>query len=322
MSTEGGTRAILAALGANLGIAIMKFVAFVLTGSSSMLAESVHSLADSGNQGLLLLGGRRSRRAATPEHPFGFGRERYVYAFIVSIVIFSVGGLFALYEAFHKWQEAQAGHGTIDSWAWVPVVVLVGAILMEGYSFRTAIVESNHHRGRRSWVQFIRSAKAPELPVILLEDFAALVGLAFALLGVSLTLVTRNGIWDAIGTGMIGALLVSVAGVLAVEMKSLLLGESATPDHVATIVGAVESVPGIDRVIHQRTVHVGPEEVVVALKFAVARGARAEDIAESINLAEARSREALPDLTLLMYLEPDIDGVPTDPTVEHSRHVD
>jgi cation diffusion facilitator family transporter len=307
MSTEGGTRAILAALASNLGIAITKFVAFLLTGSSSMLAESVHSLADSGNQGLLLIGGRRAKRAATPEHPFGYGRERYVYAFIVSIVLFSIGGLFALYEAYHKWHESQAGHGAITDWQWVPVAVLVAAIAMEGFSFRTAIVESNHVRGKRSWVEFIRSAKAPELPVILLEDFAALVGLVFALFGVSLTLISGNGIWDAVGTGLIGLLLVAVAIVLAVEMKSLLLGEAATPERLARIMQAIESAPGIDRVIHQRTLHVGPEEVVVAAKVAVAPGSRAEAIAESINTAEARARDAAPGMTLLIYLEPDID---------------
>jgi cation diffusion facilitator family transporter len=308
MSTEGGNKAILAALAANLGIAVTKFVAFVLTGASSMLAEAVHSVADSGNQGLLLLGGKRARRAATPQHPFGYGRERYVYGFIVSIVLFSVGGLFALYEAYHKWHEARAGHGTIEGrWWWVPVLVLVVAIGMEGFSFRTAIKESNHVRGKRSWAEFVRSAKAPELPVILLEDFAALIGLVFALFGVGLTLLTRNGTWDAVGTAMIGLLLVTVAIVLAVEMKSLLLGESASPAHIAQIVGAIESTEGIDRVIHQRTLHVGPEEVVVAAKVAVARGARAEDIADSIDRAEAKAREALPALTLLIYLEPDIE---------------
>jgi cation diffusion facilitator family transporter len=308
MSTEGGNKAILAALAANLGIAVTKFVAFVLTGASSMLAEAVHSVADSGNQGLLLLGGKRARRAATPEHPFGYGRERYVYGFIVSIVLFTVGGLFALYEAYRKWQEARAGHGTIEGrWWWVPVLVLVVAIGMEGFSFRTAITESNHVRGKRSWAEFVRSAKAPELPVILLEDFAALIGLVFALLGVGLTLLTHNGTWDAVGTGMIGLLLVTVAIALAVEMKSLLLGESASPGHLAAIVGAIESTQGIDRVIHQRTLHVGPEEVVVAAKVAVAQGARAEDIADSIDRAEAKAREAVPELTLLIYLEADID---------------
>jgi cation diffusion facilitator family transporter len=308
MSTEGGTKAIVAALAANMGIAVTKFIAFLLTGASSMLAEAVHSVADSGNQGLLLLGGKRARRAATPEHPFGYGRERYVYAFIVSIVLFTVGGLFALYEAYHKWHEARLGHGAIEGrWWWVPVVVLLAAIVMEGFSFRTAIRESNHVRGRRSWPQFIRSAKAPELPVILLEDFAALMGLVFALFGVGLTLLTHNGAWDAAGTAMIGLLLVTVAVVLAVEMKSLLLGEAATPEHVRRIVEALESVPAVDRVIHQRTLHVGPEEVVVAAKIAVAAAASAGDVAEAIDAAEVRARDAVPELTLLIYLEPDID---------------
>ncbi len=231
MSTEGSTKAIVAALAANLGIAVTKFVAFLLTQSSSMLAESVHSVADSGNQALLLLGGKRSRRAATPEHPFGYGRERYVYAFIVSIVLFSLGGLFALYEAWHKIQHPEP----ITDWQWVPVAVLLAAIAMEGYSFRTAIRESNHTRGTRSWVSFVRTAKAPELPVVLLEDFAALLGLVFALIGVGLTLVTGNGIWDGVGTAFIGVLLVVVAVVLAIEMKSLLLGEAASAEQVRAI---------------------------------------------------------------------------------------
>src|SRR4051794_15090015 len=173
MSTEGGTTAILAALAANIGIAVTKMVAFVLTRSSSMLAESIHSLADSGNQVLLLLGGKRAQRQATPEHPFGYGRERYVYAFIVSIVLFSLGGCFALYEAYHKWHDP---HG-IDSWQWVPIAVLVASIGLESFSFRTAIRESRPHKGARSWVGFVRTAKAPELPIVLLEDLGALLGL-------------------------------------------------------------------------------------------------------------------------------------------------
>ncbi|WP_270886474.1 cation diffusion facilitator family transporter [Pedococcus sp. 5OH_020] len=308
MSAEGGTKAILAALAANLGIAATKFVAFILSGSSSMLAESVHSVADAGNQGLLLLGGKRAQRAATPEHPFGFGRERYVYAFIVSIVLFSVGGLFALYEAYHKWHEAQAGHGAIEGrWWWVPVAVLLAAMAMEGFSFRTAINESNHVRGTRSWKDFIRSAKAPELPVILLEDFAALVGLAFALIGVSLALMTGNGVWDAVGTGAIGLLLVGVAVVLAIEMKSLLIGESATAAHRQRIERAIESTVGVERIIHAKTMHLGPEELLVAAKLAVSPGSDARGIADAINRAEAAARAAQPDMTLVMYLEPDID---------------
>ena len=195
MSTEGGTKAVVAALLANIGIAVTKFIAFLLTGFSSMLAESIHSVADSGNQVLLLVGGKRSRREATAEHPFGFGRQRYVYSFIVAIILFSVGGLFALYEAWHKFEETRGdeGYDPFESrWWWVPLVVLGIAIVMESFSFRTAVVESNKVRGSRSWLRFVRSSKSPELPVILLEDLGALVGLTLAFLGVGLMLLTGN----------------------------------------------------------------------------------------------------------------------------------
>ena len=301
MSTSGGTRAIVAALLANTGIAVTKFVAFLLTQSSSMLAESIHSVADAGNQGLLLLGGRRAQRGASDKHPFGYGRERYIYAFIVAIVLFSVGGLFALYEGWHKLQDPHP----IEAWHWVPVVVLLAAIVMESFSFRTAIVESNHVRGRRSWKEFIRRAKAPELPVILLEDFAALVGLVFALFGVSLTLITDNGVWDGIGTLMIGGLLVTVAVVLAVETKSLLLGESATEEHVLAIERALAAGEDIGRVIHLRTLHMGPEELLVAAKISVSHDESAGAIARAIDEAEARVRAAVP-IARFIYLEPDL----------------
>ncbi|HET7276444.1 MAG TPA: cation diffusion facilitator family transporter [Dermatophilaceae bacterium] len=308
MSTEGGTRAIVAALIANLGIAVTKFVAYLATSSSSMLAESIHSVADSGNQLLLLLGGKRAQREATPQHPFGYGRERYVYGFVVSIVLFSVGGLFALYEAYHKWHEAQAGHGAIEGrWWWVPLVVLLVAIALESYSFRTAIAESNRVRGTRTWAEFIRSAKAPELPVILLEDFAALLGLVFALFGVSLTLITGDGIWDAVGTAMIGLLLVTVAITLAIEMKSLLIGEGAKPEHTTAIEKALSGTGGVNRIIHMKTLHLGPEELLVAAKLAVPAATSAAEVAGAIDDAEQRARSAVPGLTLVMYLEPDID---------------
>lgn len=309
MSTEGGTRAIVAALAANIGIAITKFVAFLLTGSSSMLAESVHSVADSGNQALLLLGGRRARKQATPLHPFGYGRERYFWAFVVSIVLFSVGGLFALYEAFHKFQHPEPIEGR---WWWVPLVVLVVSIGLESYSFRTAIHESNHVRGSRSWSEFIRRAKAPELPVVLLEDFAALIGLVFALFGVGLTLVTHNGVWDAVGTALIGILLVVVAITLSVEMKSLLLGEAGSVENVQAIEAAVAGSEGIDRIIHMRTLHIGPEELLVAAKVAVTTTDTADEIADAINRAELAARQAVPSLTLLMYIEPDLDRGTTE----------
>jgi cation diffusion facilitator family transporter len=301
VSANGGTRAIVAALAANLGIAVTKFIAFALTGSSSMLAESIHSVADSGNQGLLLLGGRRAKREATPQHPFGYGRERYIYAFIVAIVLFSVGGLFALYEAYHKAEHPEP----ITSWQWVPVAVLVIAIAMESFSFRTAIKESNHIRGNQSWVRFVRRAKAPELPVVLLEDLGALIGLVFALFGVGMTLITGNGMWDAAGTAMIGILLVTIAVILAIETKSLLLGEGAEAHDVAAIEKAVTDGPEVERIIHMKTLYLGPEELMVAAKVAVPPCDNAEELARGINAVEARIRAAVP-LARIIYLEPDI----------------
>ncbi|GAA4680824.1 cation diffusion facilitator family transporter [Phytohabitans rumicis] len=311
MSASGGTRAIVAALLANLGIAVTKFIAFALTASSSMLAEAIHSVADSGNQALLLLGGKRARREATPQHPFGYGRERYIYAFIVSIVLFSVGGLFALYEAYHKYEEwhSHPDESGITSWHWVPVVVLVVAIILESFSFRTAIQESNHVRGKATWVQFVRRARAPELPVVLLEDLGALVGLIFALFGVVLTLITGSGLWDALGTAAIGLLLVSIAVILAIETKSLLLGEGATSEDVTKIEDAIMAGPEVERIIHMKTLHLGPEELLVAAKIAVRQHETGEEIAQHINDTEARIREAVP-IARVIYLEPDIYQVP------------
>jgi cation diffusion facilitator family transporter len=300
MAHGGGNKAIIAALSANLGIAVTKFIAFLLTSSSSMLAESVHSVADSGNQLLLLVGGRRARRAADEEHPFGYGRERYMYAFIVAIVLFSLGGLFALYEAWHKFADPHP----IESWQWVPLVVLVAAIVMEGLSFRTAIGEANHTRGKQGWVSYIRTAKAPELPVVLLEDFGALIGLVLALFGVSMTLVTHDGRWDAVGSAAIGVLLVIIAIVLAVETKSLLLGESASRKDVDAIRAALIG-PGVPSVIHLRTLHLGPEELLVAAKIEVPAASSAADVAEAIDAAEQRVRAAVP-IARVIYLEPDL----------------
>ncbi|MGI3783810.1 MAG: cation diffusion facilitator family transporter [Janthinobacterium lividum] len=308
MSAEGGNKAVVAALSANLGIAVVKFGAFALTGASSMLAEAIHSVADSGNQVLLLVGGKRAKKGVTPEHPFGYGRERYIFGFIVAVVLFSVGGLFALYEAYHKWHELHLGHGDalLDGrWWWVPLVVLGAAIVAEGFSFRTAVRESNRTRGKQTWATFIRSAKAPELPVILLEDFAALIGLVFAFAGIGLTLLTRNALFDVLGTGLIGLLLVAVAVTLAIETKSLLLGESAGPEAVRRIEQALVGSEGVERVIHMKTMHMGPEEILVAAKIAVSPAERAVEIAEIIDRAEAAIRAAEPMVTSL-YLEPDV----------------
>src|SRR4051794_17414169 len=320
MSSEGGNKAVVAALLANTGIAVMKFLAFLLTGASSMLAEAIHSVADSGNQGLLLLGGNRARRAATPEHPFGFGRERYIYSFLVAIVLFSVGGLFALYEAYHKAHEVHEGvpNELIEGrWWWVAVVVLLGSIVMEGFSFRTAIAESNKVRGDVSWWKFIRRAKSPELPVILLEDFAALIGLVLALLGVGLSKITGNGYFDVAGTAGIGLLLVAVAVVLGIETKSLLLGEAASPDAQRRLLDGLEQTGGVERVIHMRTMHLGPEELLVGVKIGVTRGADAAAVAASIDAAERAMREAEPTAQVI-YVEPDIyvEGHTTDPRPE------
>ena len=300
MSTEGSTKAILAALAANLGIAVTKFVAFLLTASSSMLAESVHSVADSGNQALLLLGGKRSRREATPQHPFGYGRERYVYAFIVSIILFSVGGVFAIYEGIHKIEDPHP----LDSPIWA-FGVLIFAIVAESFSFRTAIRETRPQLGGRSWWKFIRTAKAPELPVVLLEDLGALVGLVLALGGVSMAVVTDNGVWDGIGSLCIGTLLVIIAIILGIEMKSLLIGEAAAPEQVRAIQHALVDGTSITRVIHLRTLHLGPDELLVGAKIAVTSDESAASVAEAIDAAESRVRAAVP-IARVIYLEPDI----------------
>ncbi|MFF0203466.1 cation diffusion facilitator family transporter [Streptomyces sp. NPDC005017] len=300
MSASGGTKAIVAALAANLAIAVSKFVAFAFSGSSSMLAEGVHSLADSGNQALLLVGGKRAQREATPQHPFGYGRERYIYAFLVSIILFSVGGMFALYEGYEKIKHPHE----IEHWYW-PVGVLVFAIIAETFSFRTAIKESNGLRGNLSWKEFVRRAKAPELPVVLLEDLGALVGLILALGGVGLALLTGDGVWDGIGTVCIGVLLVLIAVVLAIETKSLLLGESAGTEETEKIAAAVVDGDTVTGLIHMRTLHLGPEELLVAAKIAVRHDNTATEIARAIDAAEDRIREAVP-IARVIYLEPDI----------------
>ena len=300
MSASGGTKAILAALAANVGIAIVKFVAAAISGSAAMLAEGVHSLADSVNQLLLLLGGRRSRRAADQEHPFGHGRERYVYAFVVSIILFSIGGVFSLYEGIEK---LRAPH-PLTNW-WLPVAVLVIAIGLEGFSLRTALREARPQKGSQSWVQFVRRAKAPELPVVMLEDTAALVGLVFALFGVGLTVLTGNGVFDAIGTILIALLLVAVAVVLGIETKSLLVGEGATAADVERIRAAVLDGPEVDSIVHLKTLYLGPDELMVGMKVAVDGDRRLGDVAAGIDTVEERIRAAVP-IARVVYIEPDV----------------
>jgi cation diffusion facilitator family transporter len=301
VSAQGGTKAIVAALGANLAIAVAKFTAFVFTGSSAMLAEGVHSVADSGNQVLLLVGQKRGARQADEQHPFGYGRDRYFYSFVVALVLFSVGGLFSLYEGNHKLHE----HEPLSTPGWA-FGVLVFAIIAESFSFRTAIRESRPGKGTGSWYQFIRHSKSPELPVVLLEDLAALIGLLLALAGVTLAVVTEDPVWDAIGTLAIGVLLLLVAVVLAVEMKGLLIGESASRSAVDAIRAALVDGQAVTRVIHLRTLHLGPDELLVAAKIAVAPGLTLPAIARAIDEAEVRVRAVEP-LARVMYLEPDLD---------------
>jgi cation diffusion facilitator family transporter len=299
---------VVAAAVANTFIAATKFAAWALTGASSMLAEAIHSLADTGNQVLLLVGGRAAKREANDEHPFGYGRTRYLAAFLVSIVLFSLGGLFALYEAFHKYEEIQAGHPNEmleGGFWWVPLVVLVAAIIAESFSFRTAILESLPVKGNQSWARFIRTSRNPELPVILLEDLAALLGLVFALVGVGLTILTHDGIWDVVGTVAIGLLLVAVAIVLGIETSGFLVGEGATPEAVAAMRKALAGTDGVRQVIHLKTLHLGPEEVLLAAKIAVEPTDSAQRVAEVIDAAEDAVRRQNPMVTSL-YLEPDI----------------
>ncbi|GAA2302419.1 cation diffusion facilitator family transporter [Glycomyces scopariae] len=299
MSAEGGTKAIVAALLANTGIAISKFVAAGITGSASMLAEGVHSVADASNQVLLLIGGKASRKAASPAHPFGYGRERYIYAFIVSIVLFSIGGVYALYEGYHKLSH----HEDLKT-PLVAVIVLVIAIVLESFSLRTAVKESNAVRGKQTWVQFIKGSRSPELPVILLEDIGALVGLILALFGVGLSWITGNVVFDALGTMAIGVLLVCIAVVLAIEIRSMLIGESATHEDIAAIEGAIKQ-DGTSVLIHLKTLHVGPDELLVAAKVGIDRSETGAQVAAEIDAAEARIRAAVPKAKLI-YIEPDI----------------
>ncbi len=300
MSGSEGTRAVVAALAANLGIAASKFAAFVFTGSSSMLSESMHSVADSGNQVLLLTGRTQSRRRATDEHPFGYGRARYVYAFIVSIVLFSLGGVFALYEGWHKMVRPEELKSPV--WAFC---VLGVALALEALSLRTAVRESNEVRRGVPWGRFIRGAKAPELPVVLLEDAGALVGLVFALAGVTVAVLTGDARWDGVGSLAIGLLLVLIAVFLAMEMNSLLIGESGTAEHVTAIRRALEEGKDVERIIHLKTLHLGPDELMVVAKIAVRHDETAASVARAINGAESRIRSAVP-IARVIYLEPDI----------------
>ncbi|MFC4140006.1 MULTISPECIES: cation diffusion facilitator family transporter [unclassified Microbacterium] len=310
MSASGGSKAIIAAFLANMGIAAAKLIAWALSGSASMLAEGIHSIADSGNQLLLMLGGRKAKKTADRSHPFGYGRERYVYAFVVSIILFSLGGLFAIYEGVEKITHP---HALDPVWWWLPIVVLVISIGLESFSLRTAMRESNQVREKgQSWFSFIRRAKAPELPVVLLEDIGALTGLTFALLGVGLTVITGNSVFDAIGTLMIGVLLVLIALVLGMETKSLLVGEGATDADYDRIVDAINNGPEVEKLIHMKTLYLGPDELMVAAKIALTQDKSVREAADDIDEIERRIRASVP-VARVIYIEPDIYRPSLDP---------
>jgi cation diffusion facilitator family transporter len=298
---EGSRKAIAAAFFANLGIAIAKFVGFFVTGAASMLAEAIHSVADTGNQGLLFLGGKRARRRPTEEHPFGYGRERYFWSFVVSMMLFSLGGLFALFEG-----EEKLRHPHEVTSAWWAVGILGFAVALEAFSLRTAYREASHVReAGQTWWQFIRQAKIPELPVVLLEDVGALLGLTFALAGIALAEITGNARFDAAGSLAIGVLLVAIASVLAVEMKSFLIGEAASPTQRRAIRDALAAAPSVRRVIHVRTEHLGPDELLVGAKVELDHALAMPDVARAIDEAEAAVRAVVPSATVI-YLEPDV----------------
>ncbi|MDT5155477.1 MAG: hypothetical protein QOI01_7210 [Mycobacterium sp.] len=301
MSASGSKRAIVAALLANAGIAVAKFVGFLITGSSSMLAEAVHSVADTSNQGLLLWGQRQAGKKPDALHQFGYGRSRYFYSFVVALVLFTLGAAFALYEGYEKVLHPHELTSPL-----VAVVILVVAICLESYSFRTAVVESRPLKGPGGWWRFIRTSRNPELPVVLLEDTGALVGLVLALAGVGLTVLTGNPIWDGIGTLCIGVLLAVIAVILMVEMHSALIGEGATAQEGDAIRAALEQTHNVDRLIHLRTQYIGPDELLVGAKIALAPKTELTTVASTIDAAEAAVRAAVPAVTVI-YLEPDLD---------------
>jgi cation diffusion facilitator family transporter len=303
VSAGGGTTAIIAALLANAGIAVAKFIGYLITGSSSMLAEAVHSVADTSNQGLLLFGGKRARRKATQEHPFGYGRDRYFYSFVVALLLFSLGSVFGLYEGLHKLRNDEPISEPL-----VALAILVVAIVLESLSFRTAVRQSRPLKGDGSWWRFIRQSKTPELPVVLLEDAGALIGLLLAFGGVGLSVLTGDPVWDAIGTLSISVLLGVIAIILIVETKSLLIGEGSDPDELYRVCAAMVG-RGVDRVIHLRTQYLGPDELLIAAKIAVPATISTAEVARAIDEAEARVRGAVPAARII-YLEPDLDRTP------------
>jgi cation diffusion facilitator family transporter len=290
--------AVVVAFVANVLVAAAKAGAFVITGSSALLAEALHSLADSVNEILLLVGARRSIRPADRRHPFGHARYRYVYAFLVSLTVFWIGGVLAVIEGVRHLASREM---LVDP-RWAFAVLGLGAVL-DGWSLRTTIRSGRSAKGSLSWRQLLRATKAPELIVVFLEDLGALIGIGIALIGVGLTTVTGDGAWDAIASIAIGLLLMAIGLLVNRETQSLLVGEAASPEVVTAIREAIGGTPGIEGVVDLRTIHVGPDDLVVAAGFLVDPRQDASAIAQSIVQAEARVRKAAPFRTVI-YLEP------------------
>lgn len=305
----GSKKVVLVALGANFGIAVAKFVAFFLTASVSLLAEAIHSLADTGNQGLLLLGMNRAAKPPDDRHPFGYKMESYFWSFIVAVMLFSLGGLFAVYEGYHKLHELhaaiEAGESTAMENAEIAIGVLVVSILLEGWSWISATRLVNELRGEQGLISFIEGSKSTEIIVVWMEDTGALIGLCLALGGVVLVLVTGNPFWDAYATFGIGGLLIVIAFFVARETKSLLIGESATPEEQAQVRGLVEAFEGVARLVNMRTMQLGEDEFLVTLKIQWDSGLTVDEVAKLTNDLEAQIRDANPKARYL-FLEPDV----------------
>jgi len=297
----GDQKAVLAALFANAGIAVAKFVGFLATGAASMQAEAVHSLADSGNQALLLWGSVAARKEADEERPFGYGQERYFWSFVVALVLFALGAVFAMVEGIEKLRHPH--EVTSPGWA---IGILVLGLALEGFSFRTAVRAARPKLRGRGWWRFVRETKTPELPVVLLEDLGALLGLTMALAGVSLAAATGDGRFDAAGSIAIGALLGVIAVVLAIEMRSLLIGEGTSHEVSVRLREALAAGEDVRNVIHMRTLYLGPDEILVGAKVEFDGGLDFAGLSDGIDAAEARLRAAAPVERVVVYLEPDV----------------
>ncbi len=294
------TRAILYALGANFAIFIAKGFAAFMTGSSAMLAEAVHSLADCGNQGLLLLGMKQSAKPASPDYPLGYGKAIYFWSFLVALILFSVGGMFSIYEGMHKLHATEP----LQNWWWA-VGVLTFGIIAESISMRACLVEVNKSRGGRSLWRWFRDSRQAELVVIFGEDLAALLGLVFALVAVGVAVITGNPIWDAIGTLAIGVLLIVVAFFIAIEVKALLIGQSVEPMRKDEMEAFIRARPEFKRLLNLITLQLG-NEVLVSMKVEMSRDLSTSGVAEAINSAEVAFKAQFPEVRW-SFVEPDVE---------------